>query len=117
MAVGALAHTFMKFESHIYVVGNSRADPLMLEITGENLANEEIDYITCGAYYVCVKTKQGNIYTAGKNDEAQLCHSVGDNIEWENAKMVQDATIKNKVISVACGYYHTMIVVGNYQFL
>ncbi len=114
MIVGAFTHTFMKFESHVYVIGNSGKNAR--EITGGNLANEEVDFVACGAYYVCVKTKQRNLYTAGKNDEGQLCHGAGNNLEWEDALVVQDAAIKNKVISVACGYYHTMIVVGKYQF-
>jgi hypothetical protein len=106
----------MKFESQIFACGNSRTDPLLVEVKGADLGSEEIDYITCGAYYACIKTTQGNIWTVGRNDEAQLCHGPGEALEWDNAKMVDDATIKNKVISVACGYYHTMIVVGMVNF-
>src|SRR4051812_46905054 len=102
----------MKFESEILVCGNGKQDPLLVEIEGDGLSNEEIEYVTCGAYYTCIKTVQGNLWTVGRNDEAQLCHGTGEGLEWNNAKMVQDDMIKNKVVSVACGYYHTMVVVG-----
>jgi alpha-tubulin suppressor-like RCC1 family protein len=106
-------HRDAKFDSEIYVCGNGRLDPLMIEIHGDGLEKEEIDYVASGAYYTCIKTVNGNLWTVGKNDEAQLCHGIGETLDWDAAKMVVDPSIKGKVVAVACGYYHTMIVVQN----
>ncbi|KAL0490305.1 hypothetical protein AKO1_009448 [Acrasis kona] len=103
-----------RFESEIYVCGNGVNDPIISPMVGKGLCEEEVDYVSCGAYYACIKTSSGNLYTAGKNDEFQQCHGLTDNfIKWNDVRMVQNENIKNHVVSVACGYYHTLVVVDN----
>jgi alpha-tubulin suppressor-like RCC1 family protein len=45
----------------------------------------------------------------GQNENGQLCRK---SVETKEPGLVDDPNIINKVVAVACGYDHTVIVLG-----
>eukprot|EP00002_Diphylleia_rotans_P007162 TRINITY_DN1666_c0_g1_i3.p1 TRINITY_DN1666_c0_g1~~TRINITY_DN1666_c0_g1_i3.p1 ORF type:complete len:403 (+),score=74.74 TRINITY_DN1666_c0_g1_i3:72-1280(+) len=74
----------------------------------ETLKDKKIVRVSCGSNHTAVVTDKGELYTFGKGVDGQLGHGdIGNRSSPLPVKGLKD----HKVVDVACGYDHTVVMV------
>jgi RCC1 and BTB domain-containing protein len=71
------------------------------------LCDQQIIDISYGNYHVLALTKSGKCFSWGFNDYGMLGHGTIDN---ENKPKLINALLKENVIQIVCGYYHSFVL-------
>jgi len=75
----------------------------------ESLKGHAIASLACGQYHTMVATKEGKLFSSGKNDYGQLGLESSDGVRVMT--VVGGCTMENVMVTdIRCGYYHTVIL-------
>ena len=77
-------------------------------------AGERIEAIECGYRHTVAKSSLGKVYTWGWGNSGQLGHGVFDSeLSPRYVNLERYTKHKEKVIQIAAGYSHTLIMLDN----
>ncbi|CAM9202377.1 unnamed protein product [Discosporangium mesarthrocarpum] len=80
-----------------------------------SLRDQRVVSLACGQYHSAVATKEGEMFTCGKNDYGQI--GVESSNYHEHLVLVKGALEGERVVHLCCGYYHTItLVTGGHLF-
>lgn len=100
-------------KTSVYAVGRNDSGQLGLEHNNHELYPKLVSSMfskivtkaACGLHHSIFLTKDGSLYSSGFNDNGQL--GLGDKLH-RNSPYIVSALENEKVVDVACGYYHTL---------
>ncbi|XP_058151622.1 E3 ISG15--protein ligase HERC5 [Dasypus novemcinctus] len=80
---------------------NNKDSPCLVE----ELDNQKVEFLTCGASHTALLTKDGLVFTFGGGKYGQLGHNSTQN---ELRPRLVTELLENRVTQIACGRWHTL---------
>ncbi|TDH65060.1 uncharacterized protein CCR75_002142 [Bremia lactucae] len=76
----------------------------------DSLSSQFVTKVACGLYHTIVSTRNGDVYSFGKNDYGQLGLGHTRNIQLPTLVKISFGEDDIKIKDVNCGYYHTVTI-------
>lgn len=102
----------------VYSVGRNDNGQLGIENTAHSFVPKLISTLNsvviikaaCGLHHSVFLTNDGKVYSTGFNENGQL--GIGNNLQ-KNKPVLIKSLEEEKVVDIACGYYHTLAKLEN----